>query len=793
MLLSVPTMHRHGLRRSVFRPLVPLLGAVTLAAGVGVLVVPDVVRLASQSPAPSITVSDRYRRPLRLLPGREGVRCAPVDPDAASPFLVQAVLAAEDRRFWRHPGVDPLALARAAWQNLTTGRIVSGGSTLTMQLARLLDPRPRTLSAKVVQLLEAVRLEMGLAKKEILAAYLSKVPLGNQLVGFEAAARAYLGKPASQLSPAEAALLAAVPRAPSRTNPWRDLEGLKRRRDRILIRMEEAGFLSRPTREAAESEPVVLSEDPFRTPAPHFLARLLDEVGAIPQDASEVVSTIDPALQGRVETIVARQLGELALQGVSHMAVAVLDVRRGEWLAIEGSGGFWDLPAGQLDGTRAPRQPGSALKPFTYAVAFDRGFTPATVLPDLPRAFTWAGGTWVPRNYDERDHGPLRARHALACSVNVPAAVVLQAVSPAALLTTLRGAGITTLNGTAEMYGLGLTLGAGEVRLDELVAAYAAILNGGEWCMPAAWRAVLGRDGEPLRRPGAVPRRRVCSAEAAAQVVDVLADPEARAPAFGLWSVLRLAFPAAVKTGTSEGFRDNWCIGGTREVVVGVWCGNFDRAAMGNVSGVSGAGAVWREVMLAWAGLAHGDGDLTANDTLLSPPPSLSRVAVCALSGMAPGPSCPATVSELLRRSDAALARCTWHARTADGRSLVHWPPLYRDWASREGLVASESAPAAAPVASASNAAEELVIISPADGDAFVLAPDLPQRFQRLELRCAVPGRPAEVVWLVDGSAVGRVAAPYSARWCLTPGAHRIQVASGGVCSRPVVVTVHGG
>lgn len=775
--MSFPTPSR-------LRLALALLGAAVVALVVWLGTIPDPVARLQRTPEPACLVTDRHGALLRFAPARSGERWLGVAAEQLPPQLVAAVLAAEDRRFFQHRGVDFLALARAAWQNAAARRVVSGGSTITMQLARLLDPRPRTVLGKLVQIVQAWRLESCLGKREILAAYCSRVPMGHRLVGFEAASLAYLGKPTAQLSPAEAALLAAVPRAPSRRNPLRRAGELEQARDRILRRMHRAGWLTEPGLTAALAERTVLAEQPFRWLAPHFVARALAEAKQLAPQATRVATTLDGELQHRLEVIVRRQLERLAGQGVSHMAVVVLDVGRGEWLALEGSGGFASAPGGQLDGTRVLRQPGSTLKPFTYAAAFDRSFTPATVLADLPRAYPWREGTWVPRNYDERYHGPLRARQALACSVNVPAAQVLAAITPEVLLSTLRAAGITTLQERAD-YGLGLTLGAGEVRLDELTAAFAALLRGGVWLEPTALRSVWGGGAERIVPPPRE-RRRICSAQAAAQVVDILADPDARAPAFGEWSVLRLPFPAAVKTGTSEGFRDNWCIGGTREVAVGVWCGNFDRSPMGNVSGVSGAGSVWREVMLAWAALAHGDETLAGRATLLPPPPDLRRVRVCALSGRAATLACPASVEELLRAADAALPPCDWHARTADGRTVVRWPAEYRAWAASVGLLAAEGQ----PLRLAAAEPPRLAVLSPADGDVFLLSPELPRQFQRIELRCAAAGVGGEVAWLVDGVEVERTASPHTVRWPLAPGVHRIQARAGGVVSRPVRITV---
>ncbi len=768
-------------------------GAMLLAAIAAVVSAPSPDTLLARTSGPSVTLLDRHGRPLRFVPDPAGVRRRPLGPEAVGPYLLGAVLAAEDRRFFVHPGIDPLALARAAWQDLRARRIVSGGSTLTMQLARICDPRPRTVRGKLVQMAEALRLELALSKREILAAYLSRAPMGNRVTGFAAAAEVYLGKPVSQLSPAEAALLAAIPRSPSAANPWRGGEALRRRRDAILARMARLAFVGRDAAAAAAAEPVVLAADPFAYPAPHFIRRVLDELGPARASAVRVTTTLSPELQRRVEVIVRRRLAELAAHGVTSMAVAVLDVTTGEWLALEGSGGFWDAVDGQLDGTRTPRQPGSALKPFTYAAAFDRGLSPASVLPDIPRAFTWAGGTWTPRNYDGRFHGPLLARQALACSVNVPAAVVLDRIGPTALLDTLRRGGITTLTGDAGFYGLGLTLGAGEVRLDELTVAYAALLRGGEWRPARAWRVAEDEGSAVVARPPGEASRRICSPQAAAQVVDVLADPEARAPAFGAWSVLRLPFSAAVKTGTSEGFRDNWCVGGTAEVAVGVWCGSFARAPMGNVSGVAGAGDVWREVVLAWAELFHPGVDLAARHTLAPLPPGLRRVPVCALSGLRATAACPRVVTELLRPEQAPRRECDWHVRDAAGRVAEVWPPLYRDWAAGEGrLAAPEALRSAAPVQPRGEVAFP-EILAPADGDAFIVVPDLPRRFQTLELRCAVPGRPSDVTWRVDGRELARPPSPYAASWALEPGRHVITVEAGGGRSAPVTVEVHGG
>lgn len=777
-------------RRAVTRWAVGSVAVVGVLLAAWIATAPDPAPLLASYPPTALEVVDRHGELLRLGAAPGGTRAIPVSPGEVPPYVRAAVLAAEDGRFFLHPGIDPVAVARAVKQNLRAGRVVSGASTMTMQLARLLRPQPRTWAAKAAQVRLALRLELSLSKREILAAYLSRVPMGHGAVGYAAGALIYLGKPLDHLSPAEAALLAVIPRAPSRLNPWAAGDRLLGLRNAVLARMRQRGWLTESSFQAALAEPLVLAAGPLKWRAPHFVARALAEASPA-GEARRLVTTLDGELQRRVEVIVGRALARLGEHGVRHLAVAVLDVRRGEWLALEGSGGFFDAPGGQLDGTRAPRQPGSALKPFTYAAAFESGWSPADVLADLPAAFPWRDGTWTPRNYDGRFRGPLRAREALACSVNVPAVRLLAAVGPEVLLGLLQRAGISTLRGSADFYGLGLTLGAGEVRLDELTNAYAALLRGGQWRPARSWRRLEGTAGRLLATPPPSEPRRVCTPEAAAQVVDILADPQARAFAFGEWSVLRLPFAAAVKTGTSEGFRDNWCVGGTGEVAVGVWCGDFDRAPMGNLSGVSGAGAVWREVMLAWATLAHPGEDPSLLETLPPPPPTLVRSRVCALSGLRPTAACPATVDELLPRDAPPRPPCDWHQMTADGRPMVRWPAPFRGWAVEAGLVGAETPAGEAHWATWNNDPRPR-ILSPAHGDAFVLSPELPRSYQTLLFRCAVPAQVELVTWLVNGHVVATVGTPFSTSWVLQPGIHRIEAQAGALRSAPAVITVYG-
>ena len=383
--------------------------------------------------------------------------------------VARATIAAEDRRFERHVGIDPIAIARAVVHDALHLQVVEGGSTITQQVAKMiLPPRRRTLPAKLREALIALRLEHRYSKREILRFYVNLAPYGQQTVGIARASEGYFGCPADQLTVAQAAYLASLPQHPSTQN-----RTLARQRA-VLRQMRELRLISDSDYRSARSER--LRFDRRRTPllAPHFVERALS--GA-PRPSTAIIRTsLDARLQRQVEGIIAAHRENLLRHGAHSVAVAVLDNRTRQWLAWEGSGDdFGESFGGAIDGVTTLRQPGSTLKPFTYALAFEEGFTPATVIADVPSHFPTAeeGVVYTPRNYDGRFRGPLRVRAALAGSENVPAVAVLSRVGPSSLLRLLRHAGFRDLTHTADYYGVGLTLGDAEVTLEQLVDAYA--------------------------------------------------------------------------------------------------------------------------------------------------------------------------------------------------------------------------------------------------------------------------------------------------------------------------------
>jgi penicillin-binding protein 1C len=504
--------------------------------------------------------------------------------------LQQATLAAEDRRFRWHGGVDPLAIARALWDNLKAGRVVSGASTIHQQLIKITSSKPasRTLVVKIREAWLARRLAMAWSRDRVLQEYLNRLPYGNLQTGCVAAAAGYFDKPLADLSVAECALLAAIPQSPTRLNPYRNLEALRARQRRILDAMLAQRWITEEQHRAACAEAPALRRYTGGFAAPHAVEMLRGRPSGVPPEEPIVRTTLDAALQRQVERIIADRLATLTDRHVSHAAAVVIENSTGHVLALAGSRDFFAKDSGQINGAWTPHSPGSAIKPLTYELAFERGYTPASILADLPVEYPTPTGIYRPENYAHRLYGPVTCRDALGNSLNIASVRLLNAIGGAeVLLQRLWEMGMTNLIEPPEHYGLGLTLGNAPVRLLELANAYACLARLGIW---QPWRLVLGSASEPANP--------VLQKEACYLIADILSDNQARQLTFGLNSPLRLPFRAAVKTGTSQSYRDNWTLGYTPDHTVGVWVGNFDNTPMQEVSGVTGAAPIWRDIML---------------------------------------------------------------------------------------------------------------------------------------------------------------------------------------------------
>lgn len=743
-----------------------LLVTASFTAWIATPLDPALLRPAKEQ---SLVMTDRHGVTLRSTRAGDGGLSAWVPLEQIDPQLITAFVALEDHRFFEHHGVDLRAVGRATWDNVRRGHTVSGASTLTMQLARLVAPSGRDLIGKVHQVAWALRLEAHLSKSEILEQYLNRVPLGQGTTGVAAATALYFGATPDHLSLAQAATLAGLAHAPSSDNPFVSPVRALRRRAIVLDRVREAGHALAGDVARASGEPLIERSAGHPFLAPHFTSWLLaaDDSARAPH-RGEWRTSLDLDLQTALESEVRHTVDLLRDKGGRQAAAVALDNATGEVLAWVGSPDFWADTAGQVDMVVSPRQPGSALKPFLYALAFDRGATPATVLADVATTYETASGPYHPRNYDRSFHGPVRAREALASSYNLPAVALADRIGFGTLLHGLQRAGFRSLDRSAEHYGLGLALGNGDVTLLALANGYRALANQGIWTPYRFDQVAAGTP--PIGAPG----ERIVSAQAAAQVLDILADADARMPGFGLTSPFDFPFRVAGKTGTSRHFTDNWAVGVTQRFTVAVWVGDFSGRPMQGVSGVSGAGPLLHRAVLAVAA-RYAPGDLVRPQEA-----GLVSARICRVSGELAGDRCPAT-DEWFKPGSAPTKVCDWHR--ADG---VRLPVEYAEWenqnvpGSRFPVAAiQESTHPAVPVdpergtgngrsADRGTTSVSFRITSPQSGDRYRIPPGVEGRYATVGLRAA-GGSGGAVRWTVDGKSVS------GSRWPLAVGQHRVR------------------
>lgn len=706
----------------------------------------------------------------------------PTERARVDPAYIRALLAVEDARFPVHPGVDPLAVLRAARSNLAAGRVVSGASTLTMQLVRLMEPRPRTFASKLIETLRAMQLELRMSKEEILEAYLTFLPFGGNLEGVETACWALFGHPAAELSDAEIALLIAIPQDPNgrRLGPARQAR-LRAARDAVGARMAEAGLLRAPgdpqdALRDLQSAPLPSVGRALPRAVPHLAAELLRRGGRVP-------TTLDRGLQARVERLVAETAGVARQNNVHNVSVVVMDHQSGAVQALVGGFDFsLDTPSGQVPSWRARRSPGSTLKPLLYAMALSEGLIlPETLVPDVPVRF----GSYEPRNFDDRYQGVVRMEEALSRSLNVPFVQLLQRVGLEAFLQKLREAGVEGLDRRPGHYGLSAVVGGLALSPLELAGVYGSLARGGEPVRAHLRPAEAPAVGPPLVAPGAafLTRR-------ALRLRDRPDFPSRRALSGAPEGV-------AWKTGTSFGHRDAWAVGiGPRHVVV-VWLGNLDHRASRWLLGADAAGPLLFDLM-------DGLGERAAEAE--APPPDLGPLAICPLSGQRPGPACPSQEPALGLLDRAPPERCALHQRIEvdvhTGEEVGPDCRAGRETVERVVVVQIEAAarwlraqgrgpppgPPLAPGCAPAPRSPPPRVVGPAPGAVILLIPGMPASEQEVALEAE--GGAAPLQWFVDGRLIGEAGADGRAWWAPSLGHHEALVvdAAGRTAARSLEV-----
>ena len=723
---------------------------------------------------PAVVVLDRTGAPLRFfLPADDRWRF-PVKLSDLPPELPRALVASEDRWFYRHPGVNPIAIARAAWSNLRAGEVVSGASTIPMQIARMAEPGPRTISSKLRESFRAFQLERRFSKDELLEIYLNLTPYGGNVEGIGTAAWFYFGKEPDQLSLGEIALLTALPRSPGRYDPTLHPKAALEARDRVLAQLTDRGVFPREEIENARQVPVPRTRRKPPISAPH----ISEQVKALLPGEPRIQTTIDRRLQTIAEEQVVHRIRELRDQGIGNAAVVVIENGTHAVRALVGSAGFQETYfKGQVNGALARRSPGSTLKPFLYALALDQGrVLPDSYLLDIPTDFSG----YVAENYDDQYRGRVTVREALIQSLNACAVRLLSEVGLKDYHGLLKAGGLATLDRPYHQYGLPLVLGAGEVTLLDLTNLYASLAGGGEH---RPYR-LLEEEGASEKAPT------LFSPEAAHLITEILTDVR-RPDLPESWDLSVGAPGVAWKTGTSYGHRDAWAVGFSQRFTIGVWVGNFDGRPRKGISGSQHAGPLLFDLFRA---VDPGGGNPANPKDWTKRIQDLDQIELCAESRELPGPFCPLRMKATYLPDRSHLVQCTYHRRALvdaetgemlsgdcvrerphEFRLLTVFPAELVAWWRAQGSPVPEP-PRFSSACRGIPAGDPPRIVSPAAATPYRLRRDTPPEYQRIPLIAHASAEASRLFWYQDGMLVASTSPGENHFLPSHPGEHRLVV-----------------
>lgn len=728
---------------------------------------------------------DRKGKLLRIVPddNQDLFLYAPVA--SHSSYLEMALLTAEDRNFHSHSGFDLFAIIRAAWQNIKNFRVISGASTISQQVIRILKPRPRNLRTKLAETFSAMLLEQKYSKNEILELYYNFVPMFGNIRGFNLSSRLLFKKTPDLLNLSQAAALAAMVQSPGRLTPFSS-EGnkrLRKRRDWIIREMLAAKQIDLSSAQAAMAEniPDYRAKLPFN--APHFCDLVINNRG---NPIGNQYTTIALSIQNPLFSILKSHLPRLARSGARQACAMIVDTSRLEVLAMVGSAEFGPIASGFNNGCIARRSGGSILKPFLYSLALEQGYYPSFVLPDTMQPFKTPQGEYLPLNANRKDYGPVTIRTALGNSLNIAAVKMLNLLGIKdffAMLTRLEL--LQPLANAANFYGLGLAIGNPEIRMIDLVKAYAIFANQG------TMKDLSFFLSDPVKG------KSVISETTAWLIYDILSDPSARLLTFGNPAFFKFKRRWALKTGTSTNYRDSWLVAFNKRFVFAVWVGNFDGSPTRSLSGAVACGPVAYDIAKFL--------DSIAPDSAIPMPSGIKRIEVCSISGQIPGKFCKKTGFDLYDANSSFIPICTFHksdtdshevsadyARWIQKRSMFTDVDLFR----LEGnlfagdpyrLVGISDEPTIQPgqttgtikvgPVSLSSGFAGIKIVSPHEGDRFLMSSALENH---LYLR-AIPEKAIdEIVWLINGREYLKTGPPFEAYWPMKPGHYRITAVGPG-------------
>lgn len=744
----------------------------------------------------TIKIWDRNKILLYEKAGTVGKKI-PVAYDKFPKYLIKAVIASEDESFLTNPGIDLKAILRSLVLNLRQKKIVTGASTITQQLVRsVISPQQnpsRSLLRKVREILIALRLNLTHSKKDILTMYLNQMYFGNLAYGVQAASQTYFDKDVSQLTLAESAFLAGLISSPEKRNPFVNFNEAKKRQNQVLALMVKNHFISQEKATEVSKEKIEIRGKENEIKAPHFVDYILEELKTHQinmESGINIYTTLDYPTFRLSQDIASLWVNKLCQKHhLSNAAIIMIKNESGEILSMLGGIDYFDIKnSGQVNLTTSPRQPGSALKPITYATAFMGKYTPATLIYDVRKVFkTKKGEGFSPNNYDGRFHGLVLAREALAASLNLPAVEMLYRVGINNFLKTARNLGITTLS-EVNRYDLAITLGGGEIKLLELANAYASFARGGKYKETYGIFKIESDNGQVLyqhKDKEGVLTLGKNSRQIAYLISDILSDQKARMLGFNEKNPLVLSHQAAVKTGTTTDWHDNWTIGYTPSFTVGVWVGNNDNSPMNEISGVLGAGSIWNQFFEEYL-------KDKPEDRFVEPEGIVKR-EICRLSGMLDDNLCPEKITEIFLSGTEPKEKSKLHKKILiDKRNgllasnlcpkeylmekvFVDYPPAVYTWAKENNL---ETIPIKySPLCQEgkiTGGTTFLEIVYPVQKAVFENAPFLVVN-QMIVFEVNVSIDIKKVIWFVDGNFYKEVGSfPFKTSWPPVTGKHKI-------------------
>ena len=710
----------------------------------------------------STRIFDSQGKLIQIVPCENGIRREFLPLEKIPAFVQSIFIEAEDKKFYSHHGIDFAAILRATFQNASEGRTVSGASTITMQLARIINPhRSRNIFVKVIESFDALRLEARFSKKEILELYLNSVPFGFNTEGVASATRTFFGRELEQISEEQAACLAVIPRRPTLYNPLSEPENCARAASELYSSVkgkENALYIE-------DFEQICRNARSFSYPfeAPHFVRYLSNLKDSPIGKKSEVWTSLFLDLQQAAEDMLSRAVFEYSSNRLSNGAILVLDTQTGAILAWVGSSNFFDDEhKGQVDGVLSCQQPGSSMKPFLYALALENGFLPASVLPDIPMDFGFEN-LYVPQNFNNRFNGPVRFRVALASSLNIPAVWLLNEIGIEKYKKRLNSLGFNSLK--EQDTGLSLALGGAEVSIFEMTQAFSVFARDGRFI--PLW-AIDDFDSDPASTkdksqfPDSEKSIQVFDTNTARIICDILSDKDARALGFGYNQTFQTPFPSMFKTGTANQYQNITALGATPRYTVGVWMGNFSGETVIGKTGSSIPAKIARDILVMLQGNKGED---------FKKPAQFKKVRICSLSGKEACENCPDTVKEYVPIGEKSQEQCDWH--TKNGTS---YPAEYATWfhlKNRSGIVDDKGSP--------------LKIISPRNGSTFYYDQSIRKDQQKLVVE-ASGGSEETARFFVNGRFFCESRRPFIAQVPIERGEEKISVQCGEESSEIVIL-----